>query len=429
MKILNQIPLNKENPEDEYPSEICEMSIDSINNIVSNRKKINSHTNAVKILLDQREKDQNFLDLCLPNFKLNEVSELFNTEVINCLKKYSSNTKNLIFAKYCKNEVEKIISYINIYDFNSLIFDFPIFSSFDCNSIALVINKFIYPKHINEQVETQMKIFSTIFDERMDIKLQKDNYDIIDLNSDEMNITYSTLMLILGRIGVEIYKDKSITEAINLFFTNVLEIDPDDKNLNEPLIEESVDFIDIDYYQESKTIAEAKRMKTNPNHDDENFIQDFLNLLDRDLPEIPSDMKSFQNKSCNHSNDLYYNPLKVNPVKFPLMLIQTEINFLNEKKLEAKEELMILKAKKPVKMNAKGPVMKDPVFEDYPDPLLEKKKYFGTKPPENLKQRLLKNSYKEVLSSHSSYPSQLKEMLLIPKTIPKEVKLFFNLDN
>jgi hypothetical protein len=236
-------------------------------------------------------------------------------------------------------------------------------------------------------------------------------------------------MLILGRIGVEIYKDKSITEAINLFFTNVLEIDPDDKNLNEPLIEESVDFIDIDYYQESKTIAEAKRMKTNPNHDDENFIQDFLNLLDRDLPEIPSDMKSFQNKSCNHSNDLYYNPLKVNPVKFPLMLIQTEINFLNEKKLEAKEELMILKAKKPVKMNAKGPVMKDPVFEDYPDPLLEKKKYFGTKPPENLKQRLLKNSYKEVLSSHSSYPSQLKEMLLIPKTIPKEVKLFFNLDN
>lgn len=426
MRILNQGKEDNHSLSMEYPSDLHEMSTSSIHNIVGNRQIINSTNNIVKILIDQKEKDKKFFDLCCPFFTSPEVETLLKQEVINFLKSYANSIYDRIFSQYCKREDERNISYINIADLNRIIFDFPIFTTINSASLAYTVAKFLSPIELSSDKTTQMS-FQSVFDEKLTLEAVKETFTsmytesnkIMDAN--EINFTFSTFVLILACFGIKLYEDKDPIEAIGHFFTDVLELTSEIHAVQEPVIEDSVNVEEEDYFPESKNYEEAKRMQTNPKEEDENFIQDCLASLDKDLPEIPVELKSMQNALANHSNNLYYNPLKVEKIEFPLMKLQVEVEEMNQKLEEEKNQKKIEAAKKVKKPNARDPPPKHIDYDDPPNEKFEHSKYFAKLTPDNLRHRFIKNSFKDILHNSRVYPSQIKEIILIPKTVPKEV--------
>ena len=421
----DSVPLENSEKEikEEFPEDVTNMSVSSIKSILSNRQLIYSNYNILKVLLDQVEKGKSYFDLCYPLMKQPEMSILVSEEVIETLDMYYKSLYDNIFCKYFKVDEQKNLKYINILDLNQIVFDFPIFSTINCEKISSTVISFLSPQ-IFDNLSAVNKMFESVFDERQTIVSIKNYFDELYLYISEFNFTFSTMVLILAKLAIVCREDLNPVEAICYYFSDVLSL-KSEKRKQEIVIEESVVSEDSNYLPESEEFLEAQSLQENPDEEDCVFIQSFLESLDKDLPEIPSEIISMQNEIFSEANKLYCNPLKNNPVKFPLETLKIELEEQLEKKTLEKEKMMIKNAKKKVRKNKNDPPpIPNDWFESVPTSETEKMKYFGDKKIFDLKQRFFKNSFKDILPNSKVYPSLINEILIIPPSIPKNVKFF-----
>ena len=176
--------------------------------------------------------------------------------------------------------------------------------------------------------------------------------------------------------------------------------------------------IDNDTLKESETLKKAKlRDYTN---DDITFIEDFLNHLDKSLPQSDENVLAFANDDPNYSNTLSTNQYKVIPAKFPVDKLAIEVEEERERNLAIKENAQIQRAKKAKKDNKdKGNVNPyEAVMGELPNEDIHNIKYVGRPRIETLTHRLIKHTMKEILPNSNVYPSLIKEVLMIPQIFP-----------
>jgi hypothetical protein len=425
--------MNSDSPEDEQLNDVKGFPSSSIQLLLEDRMGINSCTNIIKVLLDSKEKDKDFMDLCSPLFPGDSIEDdsssegyidlILSKHIIEHVRQYAKDFKNKIYNSYAITLEEKNLSYINFYELHLSFFEHPVYQNMDCRAITSVMRYFFYPKEIENKIEE----FENIFDEKLDYDELKAKFNNIDLELNEINFSFSTVILIYTMLAIKYLEIHSggknqidAIDAIDDFFKEKLNL-KSEFEVQEFVLEESIHEEEPEYYPESIMYEEALKMRDNPIEDDEMFLQECLGMLDKDLPEIPNEIKSMINSTPNQSNTLYNNPVKIEKVKFPLATGFSEIDEQNTKKLDEKERMMIERAKKAKKGNARDPPPKAVFFEDPPNKEYDQMKYFGNPRHEDLKKRFLKNSFKETLYNTHIHPSIIKEVLLIPKVIPKDV--------
>ena len=415
--------IEKESNEyEELPDDLTDMSISSIKSIVTNRKLINSNFNLIKVLMDKIEKDKSYYDLCHPMLNELGMSVFVSDEIIETLEMYHKAIYDNMFYKYVKEESEKNIKYINILDLNQITFDFPIFSTLNSEQISLTVRKYLFPYNFDNESEL-MKMLESVFEEKQTASSIKNYFNELYLYSSEFNFSFSTFVLILANLAIKYNETINPIESIEYYFSDVLSLIKD-KGKEEIIIEESIVSEDSDYLPESKDFMEAQLLLEFPNEEDEIFLQNFLSVLDKEIPEIPLEIISMKNDVAHKSNFLFYNSVKNNSIKFPLEILNSEIEEQKVSKTLDKEKQMINNAKKKQKSNNRDPPsIPQSWYEQVPSKETERLKYFGEKKIYDLKQRFFKNTYKEILPNSNVNPSLINELLIIPKNIPVNVIL------
>ena len=184
----------------------------------------------------------------------------------------------------------------------------------------------------------------------------------------------------------------------------------------EKINEETKEDQEEDYLPESETLNKAKLRQINEK-EDVAFLDEFLSLIDKNLPEEDEYILAFQNDLPTYGNTIHTNAFKVKPAKFPVETLDVEIQEARQKQLEEKENIQIAKAAKPKKEKDKNP---NPL-EFSMAPLHNEEEtnnlYFGQPRTDTLTHRLLKHTYKEILPNSNVYPSLIKEVLMIPSTL------------
>lgn len=406
----------------EYPFDANEVSSQSIKLIIENKKLIYSSNNIVKVLLDQVELKEKFFDLCCPFFDNDDLFKIIlGEEIISFLSMYSNGLQSF-FISNSKFDDYKNVQYMNIAELISIIWNHNIYSNFDCETITNIVCNFLYPLKL--KISESLK---EIFDEpklKNNPDLVKEEFWKMYIHSEEINFTFSTFVLMMACFALNLPEnhEKGLSDSIDFFCKFVLEIKENELQEEQVQLEESIhNPVDEDYFPESKIYEDAKIMQTNPNKNDTDFLHDSLSILDKDIPDVIDIFKNLQNVTPNHSNTLFYNNLKIDKVKFPLNTLKKEVEEEILRKQETKEKKMIENAKKSKRVNPRDQQPKPVFFEDPPNMDFEKAKYFGNKNIEDLKNRFLINSYKDVLLNSGVYPCLLKEILIIPKKMTKEV--------
>jgi hypothetical protein len=376
---------------EEFPDDLTEMSVSSIKYIVTNRKLINSNYNLIKVLMEKVEKDKTYFDLCHPMLDELGMSVFVSDEIIETLGMYHKAIYENLFNKYAKEENEKNIKYLNILDLNQITFDYPIFSTLNSEQISLTVRKFLYPNDFDNESELT-KMLESVFDEKQTAASIKNYFNELYLYSSEFNFSFSTFVLILANLAIKYNETINHIESIEYYFSDVLSLIKD-KVKEEIIIEESIVSEDSDYLPESKDFMEAQLLLELPGEEDEIFLQNFLSVLDKELPEIPLEIISMKNHVTQQSNVLFYNPVKNNSIKFPLETLYSEIEEQKVKNTLDKEKQMIKNAKKKQRSNNKDPPpIPQSWFEQVPSKETESSKYFGEKKIFDLKQRFLNNT-------------------------------------
>ena len=413
--------------EEEKIDEISELSEkDAHNMLIQHLDVMNSTQNILKVLMN-KIKGVNYDDVCFPDFNYDTLNLVLEADQINFVANFHEGLED-IFDKYSKDINERYIKIINLFDVINIIWKYNIANNLKSNNeVAEILQHFIKPKGVN------LKVLEDIFD-NPELKSNRNSIEQMlrqaDVNLDKINLTFSSFVLFICCCAIH-YKERLETKEDVIhnyddYLRNVLEI-----GVNRNPHEE----IDLDVNKgnsfkeeepkESKFLAEAKRMKDAPDGDDTTFLQDCLSIFDKEFPEVTGSIRETQNILPNHSNTLFTNKLENEKFKFPINLLNVEVQVANKIKAKAKEDKEIEKAKKPVKKDKKGPVL--PIFwEEMPSNEKDKIKTFGHPAIEDMKQRFLKQSYKEVLLNNYVYPSLIREVLVIPRNISKEVISIFN---
>lgn len=93
---------------------------------------------------------------------------------------------------------------------------------------------------------------------------------------------------------------------------------------------------DFDFVPESDILNEAKNAKFGD--EEAELIFEVLENLEKTLPPIDINVINFANDKPMHGNNLYLNKYEVVPAKFPLELLQVEIDERNARNLEESEK-------------------------------------------------------------------------------------------
>ena len=430
-------------------SSIQDISIQDINSLSGEQKQISSSKNIIKIIMNQRDLRTNTYNYLCPNFKEEDIIKIINYDILSFVSKYMNSIENDIFIKYSfideknneeyfkniknleKSEEEKknnneIIEnnikpfrLLNIIDFNTLIFDYPIFKNFSCEEITKYLSLFI--------PEFQEKDFPEIkkaFDERLSkeeiIKIFS-HINSID-NIEDLNFSYSSLVILLIQFCLKLKssEDKPFQDSIDFLFSSEFNLKPDDKNKIDQIQEKEEEEEDFDFVPESDYLNEAKNAKYGD--EESELIFDVLENLEKTLPPIDMNVINFANDKPMHSNNLYLNKYEVIPAKFPLELLQVEIDERNAKNLAESEKRRIDRAKKPKKRNARDPPPKEIHMDELPNINISKERYLGKEKPKTLTKNNIKNTFKEIISNAKVYPSLIHEALILPQILPDRIK-------
>jgi len=438
-------------------SSIQDISIQDINNLSGEQKQISSSKNIIKIILNQRDLRKNSYQFLCPNFKEEDIIKIINYDILNFVSRYMHSIENDIFNKYSfideknneeyfknikqsekteKSETEekknnneikdekekeniKPFRLLNIINFNTLIFDFPIFKNFSCEEITKYLSLFI--------PEFQEKDFPEIkkaFDEKLskeEITQIFSNINSID-NVEELNFTYSSLVILLIQFCLKLKSSegKTFQDSIDFLFSNEFNLKSDNKNEMEQIQEKEEEEEDFDFVPESDNLNEAKNAKLGD--DESELIFEVLENLEKTLPPIDMNVINFANDKPMHANNLYLNKYEVIPAKFPLELLQVEIDEKNAKNLEESEKRRIDRAKKPKKRNARDPPPKEIHMDEIPNINISKERYLGKEKIKTLTKNNVKNTFKEIISNTKVYPSLIHEALILPQILPDRIK-------
>lgn len=416
----------------DIPNDINELTVESFNIVLDKDKFTFMNNTIIKVMKMVRHDHENYIDIVIPDYEENdkEFYKLLSNETLNICKDYSDPLYH-IFCSNSKYYHNKNIQLMNISDLIRIIWEKNIYNNIESEKIARIVAKYLCPIRINFNRKDYREKYINIFD---DPKLKNSEeavrkyFEEIHIDSTKINFTFSSFIMIITEFSIVIpeSKEKSIQEALEHFFHTILEIEKNDlfgrmdnMNDNESNIDDDV------LWMESKILQEAKRMQSNPEKTDMDYILDSLKFLDKDLPEMNPLIKSLQNPLPNSSNYVKGNEIKVEKLPFPLNTLQVEIDEMKAKATKEKDEAKIAKLKGAKKSNGREPPPKPVFFEDMPDKKLEEVKYFGNKTVETLKQRLIKNSYKDILMNSNVYPCLIKEVMIIPKKLHVDVNLIF----
>ena len=177
---------------------------------------------------------------------------------------------------------------------------------------------------------------------------------------------------------------------------------------------------DFDFVPESDILNEAKNAKFGD--EEAELIFEVLENLEKTLPPIDINVINFANDKPMHGNNLYLNKYEVVPAKFPLELLQVEIDERNARNLEESEKRRIARAKKPKKRNARDPPPKEIHMDEIPNKDISKERYLGKVHPKTLTKNNVKNTFKEIVSNSKIYPSLIHEALILPQILPDRIK-------
>ena len=440
-------------------SSIQDISIQDINNLSGEQKQISSSKNIIKIILNQRDLRKNSYQFLCPNFKEEDIIKIINYDILNFVSRYMHSIENDIFNKYSfideknneeyfknikqsekteKSETEekknnneikdekekekeniKPFRLLNIISFNTLIFDFPIFKNFSCEEITKYLSLFI--------PEFQEKDFPEI-KKAFDEKLSKE--EIIQIfshinsidNVEDLNFTYSSLVILLIQFCLKLKSSegKTFQDSIDFLFSNEFNLKSDNRNEMEHIQEKEEEEEDFDFVPESDYLNEAKNAKLGD--DESELVFEVLENLEKTLPPIDMNVINFANDKPMHANNLYLNKYEVIPAKFPLELLQVEIDEKNAKNLAESEKRRIDRAKKPKKRNARDPPPKEIHMDEIPNINISKERYLGKEKIKTLTKNNVKNTFKEIISNSKVYPSLIHEALILPQILPDRIK-------
>ena len=432
-------------------SSIQDISIQDINSLSGEQKQISSSKNIIKIIMNQRDLRTNSYNYLCPNFKEEDIIKIINYDILNFVSKYMNSLENDIFLKYSfieeknneeyfknfknlkniekteeekKNNIEnenniKPFRLLNITEFNTLIFDYPIFKNFSCEEITKYLSLFI--------PEFQEKDFPEI-KKAFDEKLSKE--EIINIfshinsidNIEDLNFSYSSLVILLIQFCLKLKSSegKTFQDSIDFLFSSEFNLKPDDKNIIEQIQEKEEEEEDFDFVPESDNLNEAKNAKLGD--EEAELIFDVLENLEKTLPPLDINVINFANDKPMHSNNLYLNKYEVVPAKFPLELLQVEIDERNAKNLAESEKRRIERARKPKKRNARDPPPKEIHMDELPNINISKERYLGKEKPKTLTKNNIKNTFKEIISNAKVYPSLIHEALILPQILPERIK-------
>ncbi len=374
--------------------------------------------------LDQKiqleiDKKNLLITYCYPNFEKNQdiLKHLLRSEIIEFISQYETHLYK-VFSNYGFVEDEKNISLLNISRVPDIIWDCNIFTNIKSDSVADILSKFLAPYVID--IDELLTIcddpkFRNCPDYVMDYMK---NYQ-----PEKLNLCFSDFVLFLAAIGIKLpeNKGKPDIDSLENFFNNILCLQKNTYFEELARIEEEAHVEVIEFVPDSKNLDEAKRMHNNPNSDDTYMVLDYLNILDKDVPELSDNFKATCNPVFSHSNDVYYDKYKHINLKFPIIPLKVEADEKKERDEKLIEDKRIAKSKKPVKQNNRDPQRKQPDYEYMPDPVEENFKRFGRPTIESLKNRLLKNAYNDTLWNSNVYPTLIPEILLIPRQMKPEV--------
>lgn len=416
----------------QLPNDINEMTIDSYKVIIDKEQVSFVNNTIIRVLKLIREDNNNYVDIVIPDYQDQEklLNHVLTSESINFSKNYS----DPLYHIFCGNSSflpEKNIQLMNISDLIRIIWEKNIYNNIESEVIAKNLIYFMCPVKINLSKKNIAEKFYNIFDDpklKNNPDLVQEHFLAINIDSKKINFTFSTFVLIMSTFAINIPENegKGLLEALGHFYKTVLEIEINDIfNKMDNINENTANLIDENQWHESKTLSEAKRMQNNPDKFDKDFLLDSLTLLDKDLPEMNSLIKSTQNSMPTQANNLFNNKYKKEVLKFPLQTLKVELDEIAKKKTEDSDNAKIEKLKGAKKSNGREPPPKPMFFEDLPDVEFEEFKYFGNKTIETLKQRFLKNSFKEIMMNSNVYPCLIKEVMIIPKKLHVEVLLSY----
>ena len=447
-------------------SSIQDISIQDINSLSGEQKQISSSKNIIKIIMNQRDLRTNSYQFLCPNFKEEDIIKIINFEILNFVSKYMNSIENDIFIKYSfideknneeyfksmKNGTEseekpnennnntnsninnngtkdennnnnnnsiKPFRLLNIVNFNTLIFDYPIFKNFSCEEITKYLSLFI-----PEFQEKDFPIIKKAFDEKLskeEIVQIFSQISAID-NIEELNFSYSSIVILLIQFCLKLKSSegKTFQDSIDFLFANEFNLAPDNKNEMEQIQEKEEEEEDFDFVPESETLNEAKNAKLGD--EESELILEVLENLEKTLPPIDMNVLNFANDKPMHANNLYLNKYEVVPAKFPLELLKVEIDERNAKNLAESEKRRIDRAKKPKKRNARDPPPKEIHMDEIPNINVSKERYLGKEKAKTLTKNNVKNTFKEIISNAKVYPSLIHEALILPQILPDRIK-------
>ena len=447
---------------------IQDISVQDINSLSGEQKQISSTKNIIKIIMNQRDLRKNSYNFLCPNFNKEDIQKIFQFEILDFVSKYMNSIENDIFNKYSiidpnnndeyfkylkkkeeeadelklnlntnnnninnsieeKDEKEKKeennnikpFRILNITKLNTLIFDYPIFKNFPCEEITQYLSLFI-----PEFQENNFNQIKKAFDEKMDEEQIKEIFsNVHNINNiDDLNFSYSSLIILLIQFCLKLKSSegKSFQESIDFLFENEFNLKPDQANLIEEIQEKEEEEEDYDFVPESTILNEAKQNKMGD--EEAELLYDVLENLEKTLPPIDINVMSFANDKPQHANNLYLNPYKVVPAKFPLETLQVEIDERNAKNLADTEKRRIERAKKPKKRSARDPPPKEIYMDELPNIKTFNERYLGKEKIKTLTKNNVKNTFKEIVSNAKVYPSLIHESLILPKILPDKIK-------
>lgn len=407
-------------PKFDEESEVNDVTIDNINDISDNRKEIAEGSNLIRIMLEDYESGKKFFKFCVPNMKNELLQPLLNFETIEQISKYMYAFNEEIFTKYCTDNKDKKILYINMTKLNPFFIESHLSSVFRGEELMKYVQVFTKFELKYESVRAD---FAAVFESPMsDIQIN-DFFENNFVSTRELNFTYSSILLLMALLAINLpsTQDAEKSEQIRFFFEEILHLKRDDADLiPERIEEEKEEEIHDETLPDSDKLNSAKN-KTGYTKDDSDFLTDFFTTIDKMLPPPDQNVLDFQNSSSTLMNELYTNKKDKKVPKFPVEKLNVEVEEEIERQIAKKEAILIEKAKKPKREQRKKDVnpyeikMGELIKESE-----ENERFLGKKKINILTQRFLKKNFKETLPNSKVYPTLIKELLSVPISCPKK---------
>ena len=433
VKNYNTNELNIQDHQDENLKNMIKEGTD----LIYNDEIFNNSVNIVRSLFKIRNKNELNFHSCYPEFNQNILINLFKKENIKACFSFNDHLKEIFDEIAEHNETDKI-SLLNLFDLFQILKKCNAYCHLDATKISEVLTIFLLPNR-----KLDFALLTNILDD-IDYSKERDILSTlleeVNLNLKEINFTFSNFVLILAMMSFfykfpEEEKINDDVKRIDTFFNSNLEIERNKLNKSISIKSEKKEIIEEEEeFCPSRRLEEAikQQMEKNFSPEDTNFLMDTLVTLDKELTDNsyiniikqtqnPINNTNINNFPISHVNNNLYNGKTDQPYIFPQKPLKIEIDEQKKKALEDYNNAQILAAKKKENKKDKSGPKRPAQWEEKLDPVKEKLKYLGTKTIEDMKHRFFKLSYKDTIVNTLVYPSLLREIMILPKSLSKEV--------